>query len=109
MYQLSPEDFKLTSSPGATVTYVSVNTHGPFDVSTVTGEVTVTATEKLADNSTYFQWMVCRINSNGSSQSEMAMLRIDTYDKYRNIVVVEIALDVSTLEAERFVFPKQHY
>ncbi|KAK7101764.1 protocadherin Fat 4-like isoform X2 [Littorina saxatilis] len=101
VYQLSPEDFKLTSSPGATVTYVSVNTHGPFDVSTVTGEVTVTATEKLADNSTYFQWMVCSINSNGSSQSEMAMLRIDTYDKYRNIVVVEIALDVSTLEAER--------
>lgn len=102
VYQLTAAEFALTTTPTSTVTFMTLDTNGAFAVSAATGDVTVASPQQLADNSAYFQWVVCKVQKkDGSTESELAMLRIDTYDKYKNIVAVQIAMDVSELEANR--------
>ena len=102
VHQLSATDFNLTESATSTISFLAFDTTGAFDVSAVTGEVTVKAPQNLADDSVYFQWVVCRIGeADGSMKSEMVMLRVDTLDKYKHVVALLIALEVSELEEQR--------
>lgn len=104
VHQLSAAEFGLTTTPSSTVTYLSLDANSAVAISATTGEVTVASPAKLADNSAYFQWVVCKVRENdGSTESEMAMLRIDTYDKYKHIVAIQTAVDVLDLEANRYI------
>ena len=102
VHQLSAAEFSLTTTPTSTVTFLTLAANGAFAISATSGEVTVSSPQQLADNSAYFQWVVCKVREDdGSTNSELAMLRIDTYDKYKNLVAIQTSLDVSDLEANK--------
>ncbi|KAK7496158.1 hypothetical protein BaRGS_00012568 [Batillaria attramentaria] len=103
VHQLTIANFPaLTASPSATVSFLALDTAGAFSVNAATGEVTVTSPAKLQDGAAYFQWVVCRmVEAGGAVTSELAMLRVDTFDKYKHLVALQVASEVADVEADR--------
>ncbi|XP_076447691.1 protocadherin Fat 4-like [Babylonia areolata] len=102
VHHLTAADFNLTESPTSSTSFLSVDTLGPFAIHDKTGEVTVSDPQRLANSSVYFLWVVCKVvAADGTVKSEMATLRVDTFDKYEHIVAVQLDLDVSQLETQK--------
>ncbi|KAL8603768.1 hypothetical protein ACOMHN_024384 [Nucella lapillus] len=102
VHQLTVADFNLTQPSSSTVSFLFIDTKDAFSIHAKSGEVTVSDPQLLANHTVYFQWVVCKITeADGSTKSEIATLRIDTYDKYENIVAVQLELNVADLEAKK--------
>ena len=101
IYTLSAEDFGMSYTPGDTLNFLSLSDDGVFAVSSTTGEVTVGRPDLLYDTSRYFQWVVCH-HEGSSTDTQLGMLRVDTFNMNQHVVAISYAATKEHLESQRF-------
>ncbi|KAK7101763.1 hypothetical protein V1264_020094 [Littorina saxatilis] len=101
VHTLTPSEFSMTTTPADTLRFLSGSENGVFSVSTTTGEVSVGRHDLLYDNSRYFQWVVCHHEMGEARDTQLGMVRVDTFSMNRHVVVISYAVSKEYLEANR--------
>nr|KAG5706013.1 hypothetical protein BaRGS_028122 [Batillaria attramentaria] len=99
VHTLTAADFGMVLSPGDVLEFVSVSEDGVFTVGVTSGEIAVSRPELLYDSSRYFQWVVCTRTGSGVSDTQLGMLRVDTFNTNDHLVAITYAVSKDYLES----------
>ncbi|XP_035824656.1 protocadherin Fat 3 [Aplysia californica] len=106
LHTFKPGDFGIAESATATVEYVTVQAGDPFTIDT-TGTITVTDSTLLTDATKYIRWVICRSTDGGVVTSRLSLIRIDTFDRDTQMIVIEFAESLTNLRNNIVNFKKR--
>ncbi|XP_005094419.1 cadherin-23 [Aplysia californica] len=100
LHTLEPGDFGVAASISATYEYLSFPASDPFNIDSSSGSISVTDSSLLSESTKYIRWVVCRSTDGGVSTSKVSLLRIDTFDKDTQMIVIEFSETLANVRAE---------
>ncbi|XP_013082936.2 protocadherin-23-like isoform X2 [Biomphalaria glabrata] len=104
---LTAGDFGINISSTANVEFISYKSDVPFSIDSTTGELTVSGSPALTNHAKYFMWILCRTKDGSVTTSQISLIRVDTFDLYSQMAVIEFAESYSEVSAKKAAFQRR--
>ncbi|KAH9504992.1 hypothetical protein Btru_061348 [Bulinus truncatus] len=104
IHKLTAGDFGINVSSTANIEFVSYKSDVPFSIDSYSGQLTVTGSPALQNHAKYFMWVLCRTRDGSVTTSQISLIRVDTFDLYTQMAVIEFAEPYATVYAKRESF-----